>query len=240
VLVHEYIHTLEHPAFGAASKDRRVMKEGFCELFTKEVLTVEIPKAQGGDVALQKGVEGTDSSGNPWPGFSGKLVPNYSPGLYASYLADAERIVAATSREAAKAAFFQGHVELIGLAPNGTMAAPVPPGSGELVGVPKGIATVLALSVILNSSTAGILAANPGLKADAALPATVRVPGVRNHTLVAAEELRPTGGVMATKVESPTEIGAQHGLDPNAIIRANPGVDWSKVKAGDHVLVPAH
>jgi hypothetical protein len=139
-----------------------------------------------------------------------------------------------------KAAFFQGHVELIGLAPDGSMAPGVTPGSGEMVTPPPGITSVFALAVILNSTTAAILAANPGLKADAALPATVRVPGVRHHTLVAAEELRPTGGVIASKVEGPTEIGAQHGCDPAAIIRANAGKDWSKAKAGERVLVPAH
>jgi hypothetical protein len=239
-LVHEYIHTLEHPAFGAASQGRRVMKEGFCEYFTKEVLTVQIPKAQGGDPTLQAGVEGTDPSGNPWPGFVKDLVPNYNPGSYADYLTNAEKVEAATSREAMKAAFFQGHVELIGLAPDGSIAPPVAPGSGELVAPPGGITSVFALAMILNSTTAAILAANPGLKADAALPAAVRVPGARNHTLVSAQETRPTGGVMAETVEGPTQIGAQHGVDPAAITRANPGKDWSKAKAGDHVLVPAH
>jgi hypothetical protein len=239
-LVHEYIHTLEHPAFGEASKGRRVMKEGFCEFFTKEVLTAEIPKAQAGDVTLQGGVEGTDSAGKPFPGFSAALVPNYGAGSYAAYLAEAEKIAAATSREAMKAAFFQGHVELIGLSPDGSMAPAVTPGSGEEVTPPAGVTTVFALAVILNSSTAGILAANPGLKAGSPLPATVRVPGVRHHTLVSSKELRPTGGVMFEKVEGPDEIGAMHGVTPDAIRRANPGKDWSKAKGGERVLVPAH
>jgi hypothetical protein len=239
-LVHEYIHTLEHPAFGEASKGRRVMKEGFCELFTKMVLTTAIPKAQAGDPALQVGVEGADSAGKPWPGFSGSLVPNYSPRAYAAYLASAEKVVSATSMEAAKASFFQGHVELIGLSPDGSMAPAVAPGSGELVTVPSGVTSVFALAVITNSTTAAILAANAGLKAADPLPATVRVPGVVTHTLVAAEELRPTGGAIATVVEGPTQIGTQHGLAPDAIIRANPGKDWTKAKAGDRVIVPVH
>jgi hypothetical protein len=239
-LVHEYIHTLEHSAFGDASQGRRVMKEGFCEFFTKEVLTAEIPKAQAGDPALQAGVEGTDPAGKPWPGFTKALVPDYHPRAYAAYLAEAEKIAAATSREAMKAAFFQGHVELIGLSPDGSMAPPVAPGSGELVTPPPGVTTVFTLAVILNSSTAGILAANPGLLATSPLPATVRVPGVRHHTLVSSKELRPTGGVMAEKVEGPTEIAAMHGVTPDAITRANPGKDWSKAKGGERVLVPAH
>jgi hypothetical protein len=139
-----------------------------------------------------------------------------------------------------KAAFFQGHVELIGLSPDGSMAPAVTPGSGEEVTPPAGVTTVFALAVILNASTAGILAANPGLKAGSTLPATVRVPGVRHHTLVAAREFRPTGGVMFEKVEGPDEIGAMHGVTPDAIRRANPGKDWTKAKGGERVLVPAH
>lgn len=239
-LVHEYIHTLEHPAFGQASKGRRVMKEGFCELFTKEVLSNQIPLAKAGDPALQKGVEGVDPSGNPWPGFTSALVPAYNAGSYASYLANAEKVVGATSMAAARSAFFQGHVELIGLAPDGSMASPVALGTGELIAVPAGVTTVFSLAVITGSSTAAIVGANPGMKAADPLPANVRVPGVRTHTLVVAEEFRPTGGAMASKVEGPTEIAAQHGLDPVAISRANPGFDWSKAKGGDRVIVPAH
>jgi hypothetical protein len=141
---------------------------------------------------------------------------------------------------AARSAFFQGHVELIGLAPDGSMAPPVAPGAGEFITVPAGVTTVFGLAVITGSSTAAILSANPGMKATDALPARIQVPGVRTHTLVVAEELRPTGGVMSSKVEGPTEVGAQHGLDPAAISRANPGFDWSKAKGGDRVIVPAH
>jgi hypothetical protein len=201
---------------------------------------VQIPQAQAADVTLQAGVEGTDPTGKVWPGFSKALVPDYGPGMYAAYLAEAEKVGAATSRDAMKAAFFQGHVELIGLAPDGSMAPAVRPGSGEEVTPPPGVTSVFGLAVILNSTTAAILAANPTVKADAALPPSVRVPGVRRHTLVSAQELRPTGGVFAERVEGPTEIGAQHGMSPAAITRANPGKDWSKAKAGENVLVPAH
>lgn len=239
-LVHEYIHTLEHSGFGAASKGRRVMKEGFCELFTKQVLTTQIPTAQSGDPALQVGVEGADPVGKPWPGFSASLVPSYSPRAYAAYLTSAEKVVSVTSLEAAKAAFFQGHVELIGLSPDGSMAPAVPAGSGELVTVPTGVTSVFALAVITNATSATILTANPGLKATDPLPASVRVPGAGTHILVAAEELRPTGGAIATQVEGPKEIGVQHGLAPDAIIRANPGKDWTKAKAGEHVIIPVH
>jgi hypothetical protein len=196
--------------------------------------------AKAGDPALQKGVEGVDPSGNPWPGFTPALVRAYNAGSYASYLANAEKVVGATSMAAAKSAFFQGHVELIGLAPDGSMAPPTAVGAGEVIAVPAGVTTAFALGVITGSSTAAILGANPGLKAADPLPANVRVPGVQTHTLVVAEEMRPTGGVMASKVEGLREVAAQHGLAEAAISRANPGFDWSKAKGGDRVIVPAH
>ena len=42
-LVHEYIHTLAHPAWdGATSAGGGVMNEGFCEMFTAEILDAQI------------------------------------------------------------------------------------------------------------------------------------------------------------------------------------------------------
>ena len=67
-----------------ATRGRRVMKEGFCELFTKEVLTAAIPGAQAdSDPALRVGVEGSQPDGSPFPGFTKSFVPDYNPGDYA-------------------------------------------------------------------------------------------------------------------------------------------------------------
>ena len=45
-LVHEYIHTLEHPVFhSAGGANNRIMSEGFCTMFSEEVLNDQIPKA---------------------------------------------------------------------------------------------------------------------------------------------------------------------------------------------------
>lgn len=45
-LVHEYIHTLEHPVFHTAGgASNRIMSEGFCTMFSEEVLLDQIPKA---------------------------------------------------------------------------------------------------------------------------------------------------------------------------------------------------
>ena len=126
IMVHEYVHTLEHPSFIAARGGNRVLFEGFCEMFTKEVMVSAISLAKGGDSAMRIAVEGADPNGTPWPDFTPNLVPDYSPGSYADYLLHAENIRAALGaaggENAVRAAFFQGHVELIGLQPSGAMA----------------------------------------------------------------------------------------------------------------------
>lgn len=239
-LVHEYIHTLEHPGFSAAHKGRRVMVEGFTTLFSKEVLATEIPKAKGGDPALLAGVEGTDSSGAPFPGFNASFVPSFDAGIYAEYLAGAEKIQAEVGSVAMRAAFFQGHVELAGLTPSGDIMAAPAPGSGEQITPPPGVTSVLALAVLTGSTSAAIIGANPGLKQDSALPMPIRVPGVRLHTVVKSDETSPTGAAVTTVVETPAQIAAQNGVTEPALRRANPGRNWTTLKAGDRVLIPVH
>jgi hypothetical protein len=139
-----------------------------------------------------------------------------------------------------RAAFFQGHVELIGLDDSGNVTAGVPVGSGELVTVPAGVTTPFALGVITGSSAAEIIAANPGLTAKGPLPTPTRVPGVRYHTVVSAKEFRPTGGVMAESVETADLIAEQNGVTKDELLRANPGIDFKKIAAGDRILIPKH
>ena len=127
-LVHEYIHTLEHPAFVEMRGGNRILFEGFCEMFTEEVLQEWIPKAKAdSDPALRGEVEGKDGGGNLWPDFTADLVRDYSAGEYADYAKRAKAIRATLGpggENAVRAAFFQGHIELIGLDAKGKVAAP--------------------------------------------------------------------------------------------------------------------
>ncbi|GIE99656.1 eCIS core domain-containing protein [Paractinoplanes rishiriensis] len=243
-LVHEYFHTLAHPAFVQAEQGRRVMSEGFCEMFTKEVLSVKVPVAQAdGDTTLRGGVEGTDAGGGLFPGFTADLVPDYSPGSYAEYLAHAEGVRAALGgrgADAVRAAYFQGHVELIGLTPAGGQAPAADRSRDDLVTVPAWVQSVFALSVMTAAPEADILAANPGLAAAGPLPRQVHVPGCRQHTVVAATERSATGGVADRQVESRAEIAAQNGVTEPDLNRANPNRDWSALRAGDQILIPRH
>ena len=75
-LVHEYIHLLEHPAFEKARGSNDVMREGFTEMFTKEVMVPVTAAAKAGDAKIRIGVEGGDFP----KGFSPSLIPEYAPG----------------------------------------------------------------------------------------------------------------------------------------------------------------
>jgi len=239
-LVHEYIHTLEHSGFSGASRGRRVLIEGFCELFTREVLRAAIPRARAGDRAIQAQVEGTDARGRVFPGFSAALVHDYSSGMYTDYLANVDRLVGVTSLAAAKAAFFQGHVELVGLTPAGAVAAPAAVGTDDVVTVPPGITSVLGLAVAMGSTTATIVAANPPMTAASVPVGSVHVPGARRHTVVASTEKDVRGIVTDTRTETPDQIARQHGISVEALRRANPGLAWPTAPVGTVVRIPVH
>jgi hypothetical protein len=193
-LVHEYIHQLEHPAFVEMRGGNRILFEGFCEMFTEEVLTEWIPKAQAdSDSALRGEVEGKNGA-NLWPDFTKDMVRGYSAGEYADYAKRAKEIrnvLGAGGENAVRAAFFQGHIELIGLA-----------GSGKVAAAPSG----------------------------AAAPA-----GMRFHRVVASPGVR---GPLDAAIETADQIATQNGVSVAELKAANPGVDLTKLKAGDNVLIP--
>ena len=244
ILVHEYIHTLEHPNFGKAAKGgNRIMKEGFCELFTKDVLLHggQIDKAKSdSDPALRIEIEGSDV-----PDFDAKFVPDYNPGEYESYLEHAEKIRAQVGEDATRAAFFLGHVEHIGLKPNGDMIDPSAPDAAqflapERVVIPSTVRSVTAVSILTGAPEDEIVAANPGLAATGPLPADafslgLKVPGTAQHRTL---EVRDRAGGRAT--ETKADIARQHGVAEHTIQRANPKLNHREPRAGEWVLIPVH
>jgi peptidoglycan hydrolase-like protein with peptidoglycan-binding domain len=241
-LVHEYFHVLAHPSFSRAADGNRIMTEGFCELFTKSVLegagAVNTAKDDA-DPALRIEVEGGD-----WPGFDPAFVPEYSPGLYADYLAQAESIVDTVGIEAARAAFFLGHVELIGLNPDGSTVDPSGPNAAEEVGpgavvIPDNITSVTGVSIMTGASEADIVAANPDVIPDIALPDMaftegLRIPGTSFHRVVVSSDR--TGRAVETK----ELIARQHGITEAALVRANPDLNHRQPREGEWVLIPVH
>ncbi len=241
-LVHEYLHTLAHPVFeeveNAGQVNSRIMKEGFCELFTKEVLLAELPAAPG-NVALRTAVEGGNYS-PPTP----DIVGTYDPGDYAEYLRHAENIRDTAiggpgGANAVKAAYFQGHVEFLGLDPHGNWATPASPGTTDLIGVPAGITTLAALATATGASEAEIRTANPGLTPGAPLPASLNVPGCREHLVV--EALNQVGTtIIGRQAETKAQIATQNGVTEAELDRANPSVNWTSLTSGQRILIPRH
>ena len=233
LLVHEYLHTLAHPTFSLAARGNRIMTEGFTEMFTKETLEAELPNAPG-NVALRTEIEGGDFGAPP-----AGIVPAYSAGSYAEYLTRAENIRDTAigppgGENAVKAAFFQGHVEFLGLTPSGA-EAPARTGPPDQIAVPSGITTLSQLAAATGVSEAEIVAANSGFSPGDPLPAEMIVPGTREHIAVAARGFAGT-----IRVESKAQIAAQNGVTESDLERANPGVNWSALTEGQRILIPKH
>ena len=147
-------------------------------------------------------------------------------------------LAAETSRggeHAVKAAFFQGHVELIGLTPVGAMISPAPGGANR-VSVPGGVTTLAQLASASGLSEGEITSANSGLTATSPLPAHVNLPGCREHIVV--ESIDPATRVRTA--ESKGRIAIQNGVTPLDLERANPSVTWTTLAAGQRILIPRH
>lgn len=225
-LVHEYIHQLEHPNIHGAREDgdfnSRIIGEGFCEMYTKEVLQEVLPTADS-NVNLITLIEG----GIYTPPTTQAMIGPYSAGSYAQYLSHAENIRNEIGVEGAKAAYFQGHVEYLGLDHEGEFIAPR---SGSALAIPPGINTMPQLSTATGVPVDDLKSANDMTEDDIPLPMIrAEMPGCSEHTVVFA------GG----DSETLTDIATQHGLPEASIERANPTVDFSNLSQEQILLIPA-
>jgi hypothetical protein len=233
---HESLHLRAHPAFVAAEQGRGTMKEGFVEMFTVATLNTDVlPRARGGVVEpLRRTVEGALSPAAP----DATLITNrVSPAQYAAHREQAERIRdggtppggaahAGIGEAAVRAAFFQGHVEYLGLAPGGAQLATLPAaGAAVKTRIPSGIAGLDDLAQRSGVLRATIERDNPGIT-DALPPAAV-LAGCREHWVVAGE--------------TRANVAAQNGVSEADLVRANPDITaWGALTAGQKILIPVH
>jgi hypothetical protein len=239
---HESLHLRAHPVFTAAEQGRGAMAEGFTEMFTVSTLNTDVlPRARVGRAEpLRRVVEGALSPPAP----DATLITNrITPAQYTEHLAAAERIrdggtPAGGARHigvgeaAVRAAFFQGHVEYIGLAPGGAQAAGLrAAGTTQQTRIPGGIADLNDLALRTGVPRLTILADNPGITD--ALPPTAVLRSCLEHQVVPGE--------------SRANIAAQHGVAEADLVRANPDVavdpitnQWPPLAAGQRLLIPAH
>ncbi|MGQ0571188.1 MAG: LysM peptidoglycan-binding domain-containing protein [Armatimonadota bacterium] len=230
--MHEYLHNLVHPAFQQAVRGP-VMNEGFTEYFTKGVLREAAPVAHL-NTGLVRKVEGGIFAP---PTTKGLVGPYMTPPSYAANLSHVENVAKKVpgGDNAIRAAYFQGHVEMLGIDPATHAFVTSPPASVDptLVNVPTGIANLDDLARRSGAPKTEILAANSGLTAAGALPPKLKLPGVREHRVAATFV---TAGVGPS--ETVDQIAAQNGVSVEALKRANPSVTWASLTLGQHLLIP--
>ncbi|WP_433727397.1 eCIS core domain-containing protein [Actinoplanes sp. CA-051413] len=238
---HESLHLRAHPAFVDAQQSRGTMIEGFVEMFTISTLNTDVlPRARAGDAEpLRRTVEGASSPPKP----DATLIVNaVTPAQYALHRAQAERIRdggtppggsphAGVGEAGVRAAFFQGHVEFLGLARTGPQLATLPvAGAPVRTWIPAGIAGLDDLARRSGVPRPAIVRDNPGITD--ALPPTAVLAGCREHWVVAGE--------------TRAMIAAQHGVAQADLVRANPGIAldpanaWPPLTAGQKILIPVH
>jgi hypothetical protein len=233
IAVHEYLHNLAHPAF---EESLSANNEGFTEYFTKGVLSKIAPVAHQNSGLVRK-VEGGIFAP---PTTKATVGPYSTPPTYAADLRHVENVAGKVPGRdnAIRAAYFQGHTEMLGIDPRTRRFAASPPATVDptRVAVPAGITTLDDLAARSGVSKAEILRANPGLTAAGALPARIRLPGVREHQVVTTF----TASGVAGPSETLTQIAAQNGVSVIALTRANPGVTWGTLAGGQLILIPRH
>jgi hypothetical protein len=239
---HESLHLRTHPAFVAARQGRGTMMEGFVEMFTIATLNTDVlPRVRAGSVEpLRRTVEGALSPATP----DVTIITNRdTPAQYVGHRAQAERIRdggtpaggaahAGVGEAAVRAAFFQGHVEYLGLAPAGSQLTTLPvAGVAAPARIPGGIAGLDDLAWRSGVPRATIERDNPGITD--ALPAAAALAGCREHWVVAGE--------------TRAKIAAQNGVSEADLVRANPDIPldaatsaWPALAAGQKILIPAH
>jgi hypothetical protein len=239
---HESLHLRTHPMFKAADQGRGTMKEGFVEMFTVATLNNDVlVRARAGNAeSLRRTVEGALSPATPDP----MIITNRAtPTQYAAHREQAERIrdggtpaggVAHTGigEAAVRAAFFQGHIEYLGLASDGSQLTTLPvAGAAARTQIPGGITGLDDLAWRSGVPRATIERDNPGITD--ALPATAILVGCREHWVVAGE--------------TRDKIAAQNGVSEADLVRANPNIPinaatsaWAALPAGQKLLIPVH
>ena len=233
IAVHEYLHNLEHPAFG---KSLSANNEGFTEYFTKGVITKVAPVAHQNSGLVRK-VEGGIFAPPTTPAL---VQPYTTPPTYAADLAHVENVAKTvpSGDNALRAAYFQGHTEMLGIDPttHAFVTAPSAAVDPTLVNVPAGIPNLNDLATRSGVPKSEILAANSGLTNAGPLPPKLKLPGAREHKVVTT--FLPAGA--AGPSETVDQIAAQNGVSVEALKRSNPAVLWGGLAAGQLILIPRH
>ena len=208
------------------------MSEGFCEMFTAEILDAQIATA-GANAALRAEVEGSATTPAPAPASCRRPTPRRSP---TRRIAPCREHPHHIGPQAIRAAYFQGHIEYLGLDPGGAPSAPAPAGAADVCGVP-------AASRRSRSCRPPAACRRPTSRPPtprSASPARCRRASGCRAAATIASSASPTRGRHHV-IETRAQIAEQNGVSEADLVRANPAVaDWARLADGDHVLIPRH
>jgi peptidoglycan hydrolase-like protein with peptidoglycan-binding domain len=243
-LIHEFMHLAAHPTYSAAAEAiggaaRDVLVEGMDEHMTQQAWNAIRPTIAG-DSALRRAVEGSlfhepvnTADYGPGSAIDHRILDNHYDSM-----AGADAIAARVGEANARAAYFMGHVEAIGLGPTTRGAsslaglaswAPGAGGTPDRYAVPAGGETVqqvrdrTGVMEIKDSAGLGWVDGSHAFAAGELL----QVAGVRWHTAIAED----TRGQVAT----------QHGISQAALERANHlpvAAPTTPIAVGTVLLVP--
>lgn len=238
-IMHEAIHHLAHPdfvnAFNQMQDDSmQILKEGFNDMFRHELWfgagNLRTRIAQPAYNANRTIIEGA-----AFPYNAGVVYyhPEYGQRV------EATRIRNIVGDANAKAAYFLGHTELLGLGSgshglsstgsytNIASYHTTDPGEGNIVTTIAG-ETYAALIARLNTPSGTVRDAATGNwvpPAAASLPARVRVAGIRHITVIAGDTM--------------LSIAYQNGVTPDGLRRAN-NLTTNALTIGQRLVVPVH
>lgn len=222
-MIHEYLHTITHPAYEQLAHTlggtkESILIEGGTSLFTDKIWSFICPHEIAANPQLRLNVEGS-----PLP-FDVSVIP---PITHYDQIAQARDIEAAVGEENMRAAYFLGHTELLGL---GASYSPGAATRGHAYVVPPaGVATVADVAVATGADAAAIGTANGIGAADAVIPGQqLTVPGIRIHVV------REDG------TETKAEIARLNGVSEVELDRANVGFNWATLAPGQSIVIPVH
>lgn len=232
-IIHEFLHILTHPNYMTATElmggERgHILREGMTDVFRRELWDgpgnllsrVQQPAFNSRRAVIEGSV----------------LPPDPAAIQYHSdydQRQDAEEIVNAVGRPNAKAAYFLGHIELLGIGDGTASTDPLrsvgmyhntADDNDNVVDVQRG-ETGAALLSRTGGAEIRDMANNP-LSPAAALPRQVRVPGVTRVTVLRHDNM--------------WVIARQHGITMPALLRANQLTNPNLIFPGQSIIIPVH
>lgn len=235
-LIHEYIHILEHPVLPAVTGQSTTVHEGVCEWLTCLVISDLVTAAS--QERLERIV--TTVEGQPLPVPVSvraqnlrKFLRQYEPkSEYKKFFEAVRRVENITGPNGLKAAFFQGHVEFIGLLwRGGWLPGAVENGGVRAIRTPRGnIKSVDGLAEATKLSRASLLQSNPVLgQPSEKWPGQIFLPGYHSHLTITVGD---------DQAEAWDQIGGQHNISEADLKQANLVQGREGVPLGTWLLVP--